>query len=120
MTVTLRHDQYVRLASWTNSYAQVGTVEGIYRKTPGCEVYGALARAKALGHDIAFATYAGSTITSSKGFYEREAERVASAAILAEGQRVEIEGRAYTVKITPGNAGRFPKNADPIRFVPVA
>lgn len=120
MTVSLRHDQAVRLAAWAPSfYAKVGTVEGIYRKD-GRDPAPALARAKANGHEIAFATYSGSALVNDGGAYAaRERATSAEAVTLFEGDNVEIEGRRYVVRVTRGNAGTFPVNSNPIRFVPV-
>jgi hypothetical protein len=118
-TVTLTHGELVRLASWSSSYASVGSVEGYTASYQG-DVARALERAQANGHELAWTVNVGASLVADGGaYYARENARVAGATILEDGQRVLIEGRPYRVRVVPGNAGEFPKNSDPIKFVPL-
>lgn len=109
---TLSNGQYVRLATWTHSVASVGTLESMGLKPE------TLAMCRNRRDPEAWTVYAGSTISDSKAFYERDRARVAGATVIADGETVEIEGKAYRVRVVEGNAGSSPRNSDPIRFVP--
>jgi hypothetical protein len=120
MTTKLNHGTLVRLATWKNSYARVGTIEGYANEdtrygTPEATIQ----RAVAMKQPMAWTSYAGSTICADPGFYERHAAQVASATVIAHGETVEIEGRYYAVRVVRGNDGAFPRNSDPIAFTPI-
>jgi hypothetical protein len=109
---TLSNGQYVRLATWTHSVASVGTLDGMALKPE------TLAMCRNRRDPECWTVYAGSTISDSKAFYERDRARVAGATVIADGETVEIEGKQYRVRVIPGNAGSSPRNSDPIQFVP--
>jgi len=111
MTITLNHNDLVKLASWTHAYAKVGTLNGFSPDTAN--------KARERGEDEAWTSQAGTIITSDKSYYAREEKLVASAIVIAHGETVEIEGNLYTVNVNKGNDGSFPRNCDPIRFIAV-
>lgn len=108
----LENGSLIKLASWVFAYASVGTLEGY------CPAHAPAARAK--GEPECWAIYAGSAITNSPAYYAAEKAKVASAVVVAEGEVVSIEGKPYAVKVVKGNAGSFPVNSDPIKFLPGA
>lgn len=105
--ITLTNKQPVRLATW-KQYATVGYVTGEDA-----------ARAQRNGHDVAYAVNAGTMITDSKDYYKREKAVFASAVVIAQDQVVMIDGLEYRVHVNRGNEHEC-RNADPIRFIPVA
>jgi len=109
MTKTISHNDLVKLASWLNSYAKVGTLNGYCPNVAD--------KARERGDDEAWTVNAGAALSSSKSFYEIENAKVARAIVVAHGETVEIEGNAYTVYVNRGNDGAFPRNSDPIRFI---
>lgn len=116
---SLAHGQLIRLASWTHSYAKFGTVEGFGFEHGTEGIAWSVRRAIAERHQMAFSTYTGSRLTDSKAFYADEAQKAASAIVVADGDLIRAEGRMYRVKVVQGNGGQFPKNSDPIHFTPV-
>ena len=116
--ITLVHGQHIRLADWDSmTSATVFGVRGYaakYNEDPDVVE----ARAREHGHPLAGSSYTGSALTDSKAFYEKRRAEAAGAVTLAPGQRVEIEGRTYTVRAVPGNE-RSPRNSDPIHFIAV-
>lgn len=113
---SLAHGQLIRLASWTHSYAKFGTVEGFGFELGTEGIAWSVRRAIAERHQMAFSTYTGSCLTDSKAFYADEAQKAASAIVVAEGDLIRAEGRMYRVRVIAGNGGPFPKNSDPIHF----
>ena len=110
-TKALNHNDLVKLASWVNSYAKVGTLNGY------CPEFADKARER--GNDEAWTSQAGAMITNDKSYYEREQAKVAAAVVIAHGETVEIEGNLYRVHVNKGNDGEFPRNSDPIRFIAI-
>jgi hypothetical protein len=108
---TLSHRQTIRLASWTHSFVTVGTLNGY------CPNNADMARRR--GDPECWAVYAGSTISSSPAFYERDRLRVSEATIVSDGEIVKIEGKQYRCSVVRGNAGQSPRNSDPIHFIAV-
>lgn len=118
-TITLNHSDLVKLAAWDHmTAAKVGTIEGMCAGWSAEEVARALRTARDNSHEIAFVTYAGASISSSRAFYDRKRMEVASAIVIEHGQNVEVEGRTYTVEVLKG-CERAPKYCDPIRLTPV-
>lgn len=109
MTATLNHNDLIKLVSWANSYAKVGTLNGY------CPDFADKARER--GEDEAWTVYAGSSLSSDKSYYDRERAKFKAAVVIAHGDTVEIEGKFYTVHVNRGNDGAFPRNSDPVRFI---
>lgn len=113
----LAHGDGIRLAAWASpSFATVFGIEG-YALANNRDPQADRARAVERGHPVVGSIHTGSTLTDSRAFYERERERYAAAVVLEPGQIVEIEGARYRVEVVRGN-DQFPRNSDPIRFVP--
>ena len=109
MTITIKHNDKIRIENWTSSFAVVGTLEGF------CSEHAERFRAK--GEDEAWATYSGAAISNSPAFHEQHRADVAEAIVIAHDDIVSIEGREFRVCVLPGNGGAFPVNSDPINFV---
>lgn len=116
---SLAHGQLIRLASWTNSYAKFGTVEGYGFEAGTAGIDWSVRRALAERHHLAWTSYVGSCLSNDPTFYEGERKKYLSAIVVADGDLIRAEGRMYRVKVVQGNGGQFPKNSDPIHFTPV-
>ena len=116
---TLKHGDLIKLATWKMATAKVATLPGFHAKyNDGPE---ALARSRANPQSPeVFCTYAGAAITSDPGHYTREIYKNEKAIVVTDGETVMVEGKEYTVKVMCGNGGEFPRNSDPIHFIPVA
>lgn len=108
--INLKHNDLVKIASWVGSYAKVGTLNGY------CPDRAATARER--GEPEAWTVNAGAALSSDKSYYAAEEAKAASAIVIAHGETVEIEGKPYTVRVMPRNDGQFPRNSDPIHFIP--
>lgn len=115
----LTHNQTIRVAGF-NKYAQritVGTIEGHaakYRQDPAA----AVAHAIANGHELAWTTQAPAVLTADYPGKDAELDakraEIEAAPEIADGDQVEIEGRAYRVRVL----GQ--QYSDPVAFVPDA
>jgi hypothetical protein len=110
----LLHETCIRLASWRNSFAKVGTIESYLAGKPELQT---LCRNR--GDDEVWASYTGATITTDKAFYRNHALTVEAATVVADNQIVSVDSKLYRVSVVPGNAGESPRNSDPIHFIPV-
>jgi hypothetical protein len=110
MTIELNHDDLIRISSWTSSFATVGTLEGY------CPDHAAKQRDQ--GCPEVWSGYTGSCISSSPSFYEKHRAEVASAIVIEDGDLVTVEGSFYRVFVIEGSGGEFPRNSDPVHFVP--
>lgn len=115
--ITLKHNQVIRVAGFTR-YAQritVGTVEGYaaeYGENPAEKVK----RALNCGHELAWTMQAPAVLTADypgkdADLNAKRAE-IEAAPEIADGDQVEIEGRAYRVRVL-GQHYR-----DPVAFIP--
>ena len=116
MTTILNHEDRIRLSSWTFATAKVHTLLGFYdgdkkRVAASRKMHGADSKE-------VFAVHAGTCISNSPGFYERDKAIHANATIVTDGEVVEVLGRRYTLKVLPRNHDH-PRNCDPIHFIPV-
>ena len=123
MHKTLHHRMPVKLTAWAdNITAEIFTVAG-YAIERGRDPTEAVKRAQDNCHELAGSIYIGGTLVGDRADGQRRLaearQRNRDAMLLEEGETVEIEGALYVVKIVPGNAGRFPRNSDPIKFRPV-
>lgn len=121
---TLSYGQFVRIAGWDPSESvEVFTLRGYCEKN-GSNYERALAASKAHGHATAGTISTGATLVGDRALAAKLAlealGRAALAEVIADGQEVEIEGDIFRVRVVPGNAGRHPRNSDPIHFIPVA
>jgi hypothetical protein len=115
--ITLIHNQTIRIASF-DRYAKrirVGTVEGC-AKDKGEDPAAEAARAKSLGHELAWTCQAPAVLTADyPGKNERiyaERGEIAAAQVIEDGDDVIIEGRHYTVRVL----GQC--YSDPVAFMP--
>ena len=122
--LTLNHNDYVYLASWTGIYddctVQVGTVRGYRIGDEDPEE--AHARAVERNHPVAWTLYPGTCLYGNKDEALRAGHRRrvirAAACCIADGDTVLIEGQQYRVRVVPGNV-KGPRNSDPIQFIPI-
>jgi len=109
MTTTLTASQFVTVAGWDRAYV----FDTARNYCGGDEGH---ARTVAQGHDTAWTINTGSSIVSDRAWSARmlaeEAEQLAGAVVIADGETVLIEGELFTVKV---NGQRF---SDPISFKP--
>ena len=105
----LSYGTNVRLATWGNSYAKIGTLDG-YCTPAQAEI------SRKRGEPEAWTTFAGTCLTTSKQYYADEARKYADAVVIADGETVDIDGNLYVVNVIKGNAGPYPRNSDPIHF----
>lgn len=111
--LTLNHGQEIYAVQWGKGYTcTVGTVEG-YTVANNGNVEAAVQRALKNGHELAYTMNVGTCITDSKGYYEREEAKRATAVPVFAGEHVMIEGREYEVKLV---GQRY---SDPIHFIAV-
>lgn len=104
---TLIANQFVTVAGWDRAY-QFDTARNYCGGDEGH------ARTVAQGHDTAWTVNTGSSIVSDRAWAARmladEAAQLQSAAIVSDGEVVEIEGEQFTVRVM---GQRF---SDPIHF----
>lgn len=126
--ITLKVGDTVRAAAWAETVSViVGTIEEFYTRTyPGqpAKVEEGIERAIAYGHDFAWTLLPPSGLYSDRAYAAKKLaeaqERAERAVILKAGDRVEINGRAYTVSFAEREETReYPMYANPIKFVPV-
>jgi hypothetical protein len=120
MVQVLTHNQPIRSASWYDStFARVWTLAGDCAKY-GVDYDAALEREQARNHAIVGTIYAGATLSGDASRFAAlaEAKRVAaSAAVVASGDLVSIDGVTYRVQFAMYNENRkSPMNSDPIHF----
>ena len=111
---TIRHGDRIRLASWVYATASVATLIGFHK---GDEAAAAASRARHPKEPEVFAVFAGTVLSDSRSFYERDKALHAAAVVVADGETVEVDGLRYAIKVMSGNDGRFPRNSDPIHFI---
>lgn len=113
MTIKLKAGDYVTAANFRKAY-EVGTARA-YAASYGEDPELAQARALGNAHETAWTINSGTVITSDRAANLRavalDNARKAAAPVLATGDKVEIEGEVFTVKIV---GERF---SDPIHFV---
>jgi len=114
--INLTQDTLVRIASWKSSFAKVGTLEGFCSKS----TFGmTIEQLRARGEQEAWTTFAGMMLCSDRGFYDEQQSQYKKAIVIANGDHVLIDGKEYEVFVSKYNSGEFPKNSDPISFIPV-
>ena len=86
---TLKNADLVRLASWTNSFAKVGTLAGHYGRPVSLRE---IAKEEVICGSEVWTVYTGATLSSDKGFYDRERALYETAIVIAPGDIVEIDG----------------------------
>jgi hypothetical protein len=124
MTQVLTYGMPIRSASWYDSvYAEIFTIAG-YATARGADPAEQLARAKALGHNIVGSIFTGTALLGDRQRAAAELkwarDIAATAAVVATGDEVEIEGRLYRVRFARGNEnGKAPVNSNPIAFDPI-
>lgn len=124
---TLKHNEQIKVIGWIyNPEVIVGTVEGMARRD-GDDVKSEIARVQEnmklyphSGHSLAFASMSASVLESNYDGKQAKADKKAaaynSATVLEDGEKVEIEGRIYTVLVLRKDYCRV---SDPIHFIPV-
>jgi len=112
----LKNADLVRLASWTNSFAKVGTLAGHYGRPVSLRE---IAKEEVICGSEVWTVYTGATLSSDKGFYDRERALYETAIVIAPGDIVEIDGVQFKVVVAKHNQGSYPKNSDPIGFTRV-
>ena len=120
--IKLTYGQPIRAAAWTHSTAEVFSVEGYARKNND-DVAEAVSRTIERGQELAGSIYIGGALLGDRAAAAAQAERMqaahAAAVILATGDRVEIEGRLYTVRFASrAERSTSPIYSDPIHFIP--
>lgn len=105
---TLKHGQAVRLPAWdAMTFAKVFTVGG-YARDHGSDP-------ASVRYEPPCATYAGTTITTDQGHYDRLRAQAARAAVVEDGELVVIEGALFRVRVV-GRSYAAPRVSDPIHF----
>lgn len=124
---TLKHNEQVKVIGWIyNPQVIVGTVEGMARED-GDDIQAEVARVQEnmklyphSGHSLAFANMSASVLESDYDGKQAKADKKKaaydSATVLENGEKVEIEGRIYTVLVL---CKGYCDVSDPIHFIPV-
>ena len=111
---TLTANTFVTVAGWSRAF-QFSTARG-YAAQYGEDQEGAHARCVGFGHDTAFTVNGGTMLTDSRAYnlakLAESAAQLAGATVIADGERVEIEGDTFIVRVV---GQRF---SDPIHFKP--
>lgn len=121
--ISLTHGQNIRIASWANTIsASVFTTRGYAIENGECPDE-AVTRARGFGHDLVGSIYSAGALVGDRALAMKlaaeERARAESAAVLADGDMVEIDGALHRVVVMRGNTGLFPANCDPIHFRPI-
>jgi hypothetical protein len=124
---TLKHNEQIKVIGWIyNPKVIVGTVEGMARED-GDDVKAEVARVQEnmklfphSGHSLAFANMSASVLEADYDgkieAMDKKEKAYDSATVVEDGEKVEIEGRIYTVLVLCKDWCRV---SDPIHFIPV-